>query len=277
MSQASNSNEVQEDFINVEMAESMSKLEESLECPVCYKIPRNVPISCCEAGHIICQSCRSRVTTCPTCRGSLDSNMTSSLAGNQIMLVNHKCKFSFYGCNIKMKLEQIVVHEKTCLERTVTCPDVECNEEVQLRKFNEHAAKERCAIKMSRSGLFKVKALFNQNEDHSYHIMHSFKVDNLTFYLLSSYLPSKKCFIFSVMLPDDVETASMYNARITVIHSPDSQRKVTFEGSVLSIEDLPDIEDDEANMKYWFVSYETLKPFFTQDSRSFLLQMEVLA
>ena len=36
-----------------------------------------------------------------------------------------------------MKLEQIVVHEKTCLERTVACPHVECKEEVQLRKFND--------------------------------------------------------------------------------------------------------------------------------------------
>ena len=70
MSQSPNdSNEPQEDIIDliepiasnsnnahVEMAEStLTKLEESLECPVCYKIPRNVPISCCEAGHIVCQ------------------------------------------------------------------------------------------------------------------------------------------------------------------------------------------------------------------------------
>ena len=133
---------------NVEMAESMTKVEESLECPVCYKIPRNLPISCCEAGHIICQSCRSRVTTCPTCRGSLDSNNTSSLAGRQIMLVKHKCKFSFYGCETKMKLEQIIVHEETCPERTVTCPGFECNDEVQMKKFNEHVTKEKCSLPM---------------------------------------------------------------------------------------------------------------------------------
>ena len=130
---------------NVEMAESMSNVEESLECPVCYKIPRELPISCCEAGHIICQSCRERVANCPTCRGSLDSNITSSLAGKQIMFVKHKCKFSFYGCETKMKLDQIIVHEETCPERAVTCPGTKCNDEVQMRKFNEHVRKKGCS------------------------------------------------------------------------------------------------------------------------------------
>ena len=243
----------------------MSKLEESLECPVCYKIPRNLPISCCEAGHIVCQSCRSRVTSCPTCRGSLDSNLINSLAGNQIMFVDHKCKFSFYGCEIKMKLEQIVVHEETCLERTVTCPAVQCKEEVQLRKFNEHASKKRCTTStMSNFGVANVSKycgiLFNQNQNKSYQLR-SFKVHNRTFYFLSSYLASKKCFIFSVMLPEDVETASKYNMLITVSQYPDAQRKLTYEGSVISIEDLPNLEDNKANMKYLFVSYDTLEPF----------------
>ena len=299
MSQTSNdSSEPQEDIINlidpltltsnsahVEMTEStLSKLEKSLECPVCYKIPRNLPISCCEAGHIVCQLCRGRVTICPTCRGSLDSNMTNSLAANQIMLVDHKCKFAFYGCDVKMKLDEIVVHEKTCPERTIICPRSQCKEEVQLRKFTKHATKSKCSVPrdaQSKPILYELAppgCEFNPNENQSFRIM-SFQDHDRTFYLLSFYLATKKCFIFSVMLPDDVETASKYKVRFTVLHDrhQSHQRSLIFEGLVLSIEDLPNIENKEANVKYWFVAYDSMEPFFHRHNRlSFPIDMEVL-
>ena len=115
-----------------------------MPCFVCYNIPRDVPIPCCEAGHIVCQDCRRRFMVCPTCRGRLESN-TNSLAARQVMLVRHKCKFSFYGCDVKMKLKEIVNHEKHCPERTITCPHRKCREEFQLKKFNEHSMQTGCA------------------------------------------------------------------------------------------------------------------------------------
>ena len=47
-----------------------------------------------------------------------------------------------------MKLGEIIVHEETCSERTVTCPGFECNDEVQMKKFNEHVTKEKCSLPM---------------------------------------------------------------------------------------------------------------------------------
>ena len=44
-------------------------IEKLLECPVCYNIPRDLPIPQCPAGHIICKTCRDPVSMCPTCRG----------------------------------------------------------------------------------------------------------------------------------------------------------------------------------------------------------------
>ena len=74
------------------------------------------------------------------------------------------------------------------------------------------------------------------------------------------------------MLPEDVETASKYNVRITVMRF---QRKLTYEGSVLSIEDLPNREDDKANKKYWFVSNDNWESFITQDRIP--IEVQVLA
>ena len=68
------------------------------------------------------------------------------------------------------------------------------------------------------------------------------------------------------MLPADEETASKYNARIIVSHYQDTQRKRTYDGSVLSIEDLPNTEDYKAKYwKYWFVAYNALEPFIKMD------------
>ena len=44
-----------------------------------------------------------------------------------------------------MKLDLIIVHEETCPERSVTCPGTKCNDEVQMRKFNEHVRKKGCS------------------------------------------------------------------------------------------------------------------------------------
>ena len=42
-------------------------MEEELQCPICFETARS-PVYQCPEGHIICHSCRPRVTRCPVCR-----------------------------------------------------------------------------------------------------------------------------------------------------------------------------------------------------------------
>ena len=43
-------------------AESFLKeLQESVECPVCFSIPRAPPVPCCQNGHVICSKCKDKV------------------------------------------------------------------------------------------------------------------------------------------------------------------------------------------------------------------------
>ena len=246
------------------LVEALLKLEGSLECPVCYKIPRDVPIPCCEAGHIVCQDCRKRVTDCPTCRGRLESN-TSSLAASQVMFVNHKCKFSFLGCNVKMKLEDIIHHEKVCPERTITCPYAHCKKEIQMKKFKEHAVESGCTEDaVSIFSWSTTRDMPNTSCDIVWKLQSVHDLDR-TFYFEMGYLASKKSFIFVVFLPEDVEKASKYNIRLTI--SPGSPKNLIYQGPVLSIEDLPvkPMKRSEDYNKYWIVSYDVLKPFFRND------------
>ena len=46
----------------------LRELQDSVECPVCFSIPRTPPVPCCQNGHVICTRCKEKVEVCPTCR-----------------------------------------------------------------------------------------------------------------------------------------------------------------------------------------------------------------
>ena len=45
-------------IFGVRMASFQEQVEELMECPVCFKIPRRMPIECCRFGHLVCEDCR---------------------------------------------------------------------------------------------------------------------------------------------------------------------------------------------------------------------------
>lgn len=92
-----------------------------IECPICFKIPRSLPVSCCGAGHVLCEDCKKTMTFCPICRGSVMYN-TNTLAGKISSIIPHPCKFDIFGCSVVQNVMEIVDHEKICAERTVKCP-----------------------------------------------------------------------------------------------------------------------------------------------------------
>ena len=50
-----------------------------------------------------------------------------------------QCRFSKYGCSVKMRREELQLHEAKCPERTVRCPaPVFCDKFVQIKHCDEH-------------------------------------------------------------------------------------------------------------------------------------------
>ena len=56
---------------------STEDLKEDLECPVCLKIPKDIPIYQCTAGHIHCKDCHPSLRRCPICRIELQGENRS--------------------------------------------------------------------------------------------------------------------------------------------------------------------------------------------------------
>ena len=47
---------------------SFETLREYFECPVCLQVPLTFPVPQCENGHIVCRTCRKKISHCPICR-----------------------------------------------------------------------------------------------------------------------------------------------------------------------------------------------------------------
>jgi E3 ubiquitin-protein ligase SIAH1 len=91
-----------------------------LECPVCaeYMIP---PITLCESGHNICSRCKPNLNKCPSCRQQLLTvrNLTLERITSKI---KYPCCNRQTGCDESFPLDQIILHERTCLHRVYECP-----------------------------------------------------------------------------------------------------------------------------------------------------------
>ena len=107
--------------------------------------------------------------------------------------------------------------------------------------LDDHALKKACGTPLSPAFTYSIESLLNKRKKTGK--MVCFQFHNLTFYFLFSYVAIKKCFIISVLLLEDAETSSQYNARITVNQILDAERKLIYEGSVVFIEDLANKQD----------------------------------
>ncbi|KAJ3589115.1 hypothetical protein NHX12_009963 [Muraenolepis orangiensis] len=76
-----------------------SELIALFECPVCfdYVLP---PILQCQAGHLVCNQCRQKLSCCPTCRGPLTPSIRNLAMEKVASTLPFPCKVKvFTGCH----------------------------------------------------------------------------------------------------------------------------------------------------------------------------------
>ncbi|EOA34024.1 hypothetical protein CARUB_v10021520mg [Capsella rubella] len=99
-----------------------------LDCPICFH-PLASPIYQCTNGHIICSTCRTKLTRdkCPSCTlpiGNNRSRITERLVGALFF----PCKNSENGCRQKLSYgKDLDDHEKECDEYMCYCPVPFCD------------------------------------------------------------------------------------------------------------------------------------------------------
>jgi len=225
------------------------ELESEVECPVCYNIPRTLPVPCCPAGHITCARCRSRVVHCPTCRRLLGDN-TSHLAAAIIDKVQHKCRFWEQGCGYKALLKDLEGHEVVCNERTIQCPLPNgCDEKVQLKNFYIHAMRNQCAADMKPVMKFNLsrgyltwtgqgrlnQEEFNLSEDLAWSFFHT-RQHGQHFFFSAQYFALDQLFMFYVGVLGGGDLAKEFMTTIELVKGDISMK---YRGPILPMDKIP--------------------------------------
>ena len=223
------------------MAIRMTKMESQLECPVCFNIPRDLPVPSCPAGHIVCRPCKERVEDCHTCRQPMPANMTNSVVGALIEQVQHSCKYNDQGCQVKMMLEDLVTHEKQCQEKIIECPYYECDKLVKLKDFDKHTRFSHLKILTNDSSLRFTIAKNDVISDEPKVRMACIMALDQQFHVSNVYHEPSNCFVISVWLAKRQVDASKYRVNIII---EGNNKKFNFDGiKVCSVENIPTIDE----------------------------------
>ncbi|CAK6448216.1 unnamed protein product [Pipistrellus nathusii] len=125
---------------------SHGDLASLFECPVCfdYALP---PALQCASGHLVCSSCRPKLTRCPTCRGPLGSirNPAMEKVASSVLF---PCKHVGSGCERALSPTQKAGHEELCASGRFACPcpGAACGWQGSLDAVLPHLAQQHASI-----------------------------------------------------------------------------------------------------------------------------------
>lgn len=98
-----------------------SDLVSLFECPVCFDFVLP-PIIQCQNGHLVCSSCRQKLTTCPTCRVPISSQIRNLPMEKLAVTMMFPCKYMTSGCSATLPYLEKPDHEDSCEFKPYQCP-----------------------------------------------------------------------------------------------------------------------------------------------------------
>merc|ERR1719480_21125 len=246
----------------------MDDISDELQCPVCLLIPREGPIPACPVGHIICKNCKGNLTTCPTCRRKMLKGGTNTIANKMIEKVPHPCK---YGCQVKNYLKEIKEHEARCPERTIKCPFLGCNDQVQITEYQQHAmAKENSCNNYQGCLLRTIGSSFNIQTENGESLqsvllrgwnwpMRAFEDHGKIFYFHLHFFSVEQTFAFYITSTSE---ADKYLAKMTLKNQNDVRKPLSITQNVIAMDSAPsDQKSVLASKSVMFVHWRTMSGF----------------
>lgn len=114
------------------------ELSSFFECPVCFNTMTQA-IAQCQNGHLLCFSCRGKVSQCPTCRGPI-SDVRARAMEQMAEKISQRCKYSAEGCTARPALRDKQYHEEICEFRPCPCiyPQTGCQWTGPLNDMRAH-------------------------------------------------------------------------------------------------------------------------------------------
>nr|CAD7419454.1 unnamed protein product [Timema poppensis] len=249
-----------------------------LDCPVCFCC-MGPPIFQCLQGHSICQKCKDRVSSCPTCRDTsvvIRNRMAERLSTS----VELPCRYRQYGCPGKLSLGLLVNHENGCRFKLYKC---------RAGVTNKPGPVPRCGWKGVKSKLYDhvVKAhnlpalnTANQNCYVSNYDLTSCRNKTTLgiafgelFWLHEKCCPYKRGLFKTIQHVSPPEEGKKYVYEIAVQESILSDMKMAFRNSVA--DDIPDAESIFASRECFYLDYDILPKFLHEGKLTFMISTNI--
>merc|ERR1719233_1751170 len=215
----------------------LRELQESVECPVCFSVPRAPPVPCCQNGHVICTRCKEKVEHCPTCRIPM-TNCVSQVAATIIQRIQHPC-------DLMISLTSLTSHviSAECGDNYMTKP-LPYQEEIEYTR----ALDDRDGSSFWRPSLLQFQ--------------------NITFYLQIEKSGKNGQWYFFVQMEASSAECENFETRITVCKNTTSDRfSISYHGKVCSI-DIKGAEELDQGACGLSVRDAVMERIFTVDTTS---------
>lgn len=219
----------------------LKDLQESVECPVCFSIPRAPPVPCCSNGHVICIKCKDKVEVCPTCRVPMTA-CVSQVAATIIQKIQHPCEFRDNGCDVRCDISLIGGHEERCGFRQVRCPHWACDEQISLTSLTSHVMSAECGDNYMAKPLpyqeeIEYTRALDDADGNSFWRPSLLQYQNVTFYLQVEKNGKNKQWYFYVQMEGSESECERFECRVSVCKYANSDRhSICYYGKVCPID-----------------------------------------
>ena len=228
-------------------------MEEDLQCPVCFKIPRTTPIYQCKEGHIHCKECHPRLQVCPICRSNV-LDMRAITIEKIISKLPLKCVNEYVGCTEeKLTLEEAKRHEKECPFRPMKCSIIDCGTSIPVcQAYNHFKDRHQNYMELDRTNSREFRVNFNEN-DTTFDPTYLFSMDE--HFLCESDLDEDGYFSLTVMLLGDPHKREWFSCQVVASIIVDEDEHGNEIDKCVSFKLVERFSADQLNTYHYFTPY----------------------
>ena len=177
---------------------STEDLQEDIQCPVCFKVPRSTPIYQCSEGHIHCKSCHPKLQSCPVCRAEI-GNIRNLMLERIISRLPTRCNFFEHGCMIEKQLpKDMLNHESSCNFRVIKCMFSDCTDTFPISDTMDHIKMKHSEVHLEKKSTVTFQVPLGENS-----ISHD-EVDQKSWTPKYLSLKGKDFFVLYYLTPSDL-------------------------------------------------------------------------